>query len=119
MREIKFKGKTKKGVWVYGYFWKTSNGICYIKQDGEDIEVIPETVGQFTGLFDRNVVEIWEKDIVTADTHDFFNMKDDGETAGHVEIVGEVAFVNGKFIVENIKTKELTGTFNPTPSLIK
>ena len=69
MREIKFRGKTLSGKWVYGYAAKFNhNSVPVILEDTEDgIEprkIIPNTVGQFTGLHDRNGKEIYEGDIV-------------------------------------------------------
>ena len=73
MREILFRGKhTRTGEWVEGLLWKKKYNhnklfiSCFPdKDDNEEIYIIkPETVGQYTGLTDKNGTKIFEGDIV-------------------------------------------------------
>jgi len=84
-REIKFKAKSKgKGEWVEGYYFTSLNIneeiIHIIRIVGEkggykDCEVIPETVCQFTGLYDNTKFEE-----LTDEEQDKFLTDKDGRT---------------------------------------
>ena len=69
MKETLCRGKrVDDGKWTEGYFFKSWNKVFLLwgmTGDSPNMEeVVPETVGQYTGIEDDNDVRIFEGDIV-------------------------------------------------------
>jgi len=139
MREIKFRAKCN-GEWKYGLLIKTNEGdlfgvpsennpyvVNFVPTDrpyciqadtkfDEEYDVFPvdeDTVGQFTGLIDRNGKEIYEGDIIKCEN-----------------VVYEIAFDKGAFcwkdtigsyyvFADNYYPIEVIGNIHDNPELMK
>lgn len=105
IREVIFRGKRlHDNKWIYGNFISDCEGNPHIIEprffceDGHHLQyedntdtpvfIIPETVGQYTGLTDKNGTKIFEGDIVTG----WFN---------HEKIVGYIFYGgNAQFFIQ-------------------
>lgn len=130
MREILFRGKTDKRKWVEGYIFEMqilgdkttyistkpfmlgSDGVFYY----EPFAVDTETVGQYTGLTDKNGTKIFEGDIVMFGfspcvvKYDLPN--------GRYMFYEKGLYLRNGFNVDTMKTKEIIGNIHDNPKLL-
>lgn len=134
MRQIKFRGKrVDNGKWVYGNLVNCSDCIYIVYEAFADdyrwgfenvfIPIDHATVGQFTGLIDKNGKEIWEGDIVT----ELFGTKGiilfkhcsfmiEWKADVYSELLGWKNFIRG--VISDGKELEVISNIHDNPSLL-
>ena len=131
MREYLFRAKNIYGTWCYGSLINVKDYCCileecsrgllyYTKLDGENglikgysTPIKPETIEQFTGIYDKNSKKIFEGDIVRA-------IMDYGP-AGMRESITEIywdMFHGWQFEYFDISTMEVIGNIYDNPELL-
>lgn len=156
MREIKFRGqRIDNKQWIYGSLSVEYDGSCSISYWESKLfepennysemvcvwhDVIPETVGQFTGIEDKNGIEIFENDILKC--YDYSALDEtwllDKIHTGIIEWTSPIYTlrVPGKIVYDtpcvksysedvylnywdNSENKEVLGNIHETPELLK
>ena len=123
MREIKFRGYNRKNnVWLYGFYLQ-NRGAHFIAPDEfadgkswDDYEIDPATLGQYTGLHDRNGREIYEGDIL----HDHFcnNRYVVYFDGGSFDVMSTLD-KSGNYLSDVLGDIEIIGNIHDNPELMK
>ena len=117
-REILFRGKrVDSSEWFEGSYWLSRSAVretTYITDGyGNLFCVIPETVGQFTGLTDKNNVKIFEGDIIKY-KENLFEIKYSTEQARYLAVL-----TNGVFDPVAMQNCEVVGNVFDNSELLK
>lgn len=136
MREILFRGKTYNDKWVQGLLVQMDDHLTQIRKLGSDgigyydYSIVPSTVGQYTGLTDKNGKKIFEGDILKI-IHKYQSPFDD-DTKEYTDITTDVVFFDdeglcfsyGKSpflcVADNVTAEyEVVGNIHDNPELLE
>ena len=143
MRQIKFRGKRiDNGEWVYGYLYELpleSGNVCMILTTDnihKDNSIEPQyhlaftlwkdlfvvdssTVGQFTGLYDKNGKEIYEGDVFRRYDYAYRITYRNGQWIGIDEDGGWLPLLKDQESVSDYLHDEVIGNICDNPELLK
>lgn len=120
MREIKFRGKeVDDNKWIYGWF-SEDYGFAEILTEYDDCEVLLETVGQYTGLKDKNGIEIYEGDVLHKDSYWGWHVEFEDGAFCRVpnNYVQRVNWVHHRMKQNDVEDWEVIGNIHDNPELI-
>jgi uncharacterized phage protein (TIGR01671 family) len=118
-REILFRGKrVDSSEWFEGSYWLSRSAVretTYITDGyGNLFCVIPETVGQYTGLNDKNGVKIFEGDILKFRSG-IYSVEWDNEHSKFLQRDGQFSRELHIWIAKS----EIVGNIHDNPELLK
>ena len=124
MREILFRGKqVDNGEWAYGSLILEKNAfderlILAIISDADENETLvnPETVGQYTGLCDKNGTRIFEGDIIRDEDGDIMVVK--WQSEGAVFVLEPKPYASIYFYGTLSSRIEVIGNIHDNPELL-
>ena len=133
MREIKFRGKLKehfgdkngnvvlqKGTWIYGGIVFDENRVWIDTKYYGEIIVDKDTIGQYTGLHDKNGKEIYEGDIVRVENTDLAQIiYDEDRMAWGIKPINDFYF-DSPLLADNTDLElKVFGNIYDNPELLK
>lgn len=121
MREILFRGKridNDKWITDSETYIKDGDGIWLSDEDLNVVKIIPETLGRFTGLTDKNGTKIYEGDIIKGKGKKVFAVEYSRNIAGFIT-KGFGVLCCPCMNTGTMKFYEVIGNIHDNPELLK